>query len=309
VRVLIADASSATRRRLVRTLRAAGHETLEAGGAARALALCREARPDVLVVASALIHRDQLPLVDLIKADAEIFRTAVVLTVGDELSTETAEKELRRGAQDFLLEPVREAHLLARVQSAGRMKILQEELMEQTQRLEAQLFEDPLTRVYNRRFVYSQLAALVSGARRHGRPLAVAMIDLDQFKTVNDRHGHAIGDRVLVAAGKVLKHALRAEDVLGRLGGEEFLALLPDTEAESAARAAERLRVAVADARGPVRVTASVGWAVVADEEGPDDVVRRADTALYTAKAAGRDCVRGAKPPSATLRAAYDDDR
>jgi two-component system, cell cycle response regulator len=200
---------------------------------------------------------------------------------------------LRRGAQDFLLEPVREGEVLARVQSAGRTKILQEELVDQTQRLEVQLFADPLTRLYNRRFLFGQLAGLTSGARRHGRPLAIAMADLDAFKAVNDRYGHATGDEVLVAAADALQRALRAEDVLGRLGGEEFLVLLPDTDAEAAAQAAERMRSAVAGAGGPVAVTASVGWAVLADGEEPDDLVRRADTALYAAKAAGRDCVRG----------------
>ena len=98
---------------------------------------------------------------------------------------------------------------------------------------------------------------------------------------------------MLVAAAEALQRALRAEDVLGRLGGEEFLALLPDTDADAAARTAERLRAAVAGAGGPVAVTASVGWAVLEDGEAHDAVVRRADTALYAAKAAGRNRVRG----------------
>jgi two-component system, cell cycle response regulator len=301
VLVLIADPSAATRRRMGRTLRAAGHDVADAGGAAQALALCREQRPDVLVVASALIERDELPLVDLVKGDLDIFRTAVVLTVPEELPVEAAQELLRRGAQDIITEPVRDAELVARVQSAGRVKSLQEELVEQTRRLESQLFQDPLTRLYNRRFLFTQLAALVSGARRHGRPMAAAMIDLDAFKSVNDRHGHEAGDRVLIAAADALRRSLRAEDVLGRLGGEEFLVLLPDADEESAASAAARLRVAVAGARGPVRVTASVGWAVLADDENPDDLVRRADEALYAAKSEGGNRVRGSLKPSATL--------
>jgi diguanylate cyclase (GGDEF)-like protein len=120
------------------------------------------------------------------------------------------------------------------------------------------------------------------------------MVDLDGFKAVNDRHGHDAGDSVLVAAADALQRALRAEDVLGRLGGEEFLAVLPDTAAGPAARAAERLRAAVADAGGPVAVTASVGWAVLQPGEEPDELVRRADDALYAAKQEGRDRVKGA---------------
>jgi two-component system, cell cycle response regulator len=293
MRVLLAHGSSAARRRMSRALSAAGHDVLESGGAAQALAMTREHRPDVLVVDRALCERDELRLVDLVKSDADAFRTAVVLIAPADLPADVARDELRRGAQDFLLEPVREAELVARVQAAGRTKILQEELVEQTQRLENQLFEDPLTRLYNRRFLFSQLAALVSAARRHGRPLTVAMVDLDGFKAVNDTRGHDTGDEVLVAAAEALQRALRAEDVLGRLGGEEFLALLPDTDAVAAARTAERLRAAVAEAGGPVAVTASVGWAVLEDGEEPDEVVRRADTALYAAKAAGRNRVGG----------------
>jgi two-component system, cell cycle response regulator len=292
--VLVAEGSAVARRRLGSALRAEGHDVLEAGGAGQALALCRERRPDVLVASMALCERDRLDLLLAIKSDIDVFRIAVVPILPADVPVAAARERLRLGAHDILLEPVRDLELIARVQAAGRTKILQEELADQTARLEEQLFEDPLTRVHNRRYVFSQLAALVSGARRHDRPLAVAMIDLDGFKAVNDRHGHETGDRVLVAAAEALQRALRAEDVLGRLGGEEFLAVLPDTGAAPAGRAAERLRAAVADAGGPVRVTASVGWAVLRAGEEPDDLVRRADDALYTAKQEGRDRVRGA---------------
>jgi GGDEF domain-containing protein len=102
--------------------------------------------------------------------------------------------------------------------------------------------------VHNRRFVFGQLEALVSGARRHRRPLAVAMVDIDAFKAVNDRHGHEVGDRVLVAIGEALQRALRAEDVLGRLGGEEFVALRP-----TRARRRPRARRSGCAPRSPAR--------------------------------------------------------
>jgi two-component system cell cycle response regulator len=295
--VLVAEGSSVARRRLFNALRAEGHRVLEAGGAGQALTLCRERRPDVLVAATALCERDQLDLLVAVKADIDVFRTAVVPIMPADVSLATVRERLRQGAHDVLLEPVRDLELIARVQAAGRTKILQEELVDQTARLEEQLFEDPLTRVHNRRYVFGQLDAMISGARRHGRPLAVAMVDLDGFKAVNDRHGHDAGDAVLVAAAEALQRALRAEDLLGRLGGEEFLAVLPDTAAGPAAVAAERLRKAVADAGGAgglPSVTASVGWAALLPGEGPDDLVRRADDALYAAKQEGRDRVKGA---------------
>jgi len=291
--VLVAHASAATRRRIGRQLGAAGHKVIEAGGARRALDLCRERRPDVLVLAADLCARDDIAVVELVKGDPIVFRTAIVVIEPPELTAQDAAALLRRGAHDFLIEPIRDAEVLGRVEAAGRTKILQEELVDQTARLETQLFEDPLTRLKNRRFLFGQLGALISAGRRHGRPLAVAMVDLDRFKAINDEHGHAVGDEALVTAAEALQRTLRAEDVLGRLGGEEFLVLLPDTNLEAAARAAERLRAAVADSGAPMALTASVGYAVVNGDEAADELVQRADEALYAAKAAGRNAVRG----------------
>jgi two-component system cell cycle response regulator len=282
-------------------LRPAGHRVLEAGGAAQAIAMCREHAPDVVVVEDAMCERDGLSVLDAVKGDTQIFRTAVLVILPADAGVDRVREELRRGAQDVLMAPLRDAELLARVQAAGRTKILQEELVEQTQRIERHIYEDPLTRLHNRRFTFSQLRALVSGARRHRRPLSVALVDVDGFKAVNDRLGHAAGDEVLVAVARALRGGVRAEDTVGRLGGEEFLVLLPDTDAAAAERAAERLRAAVAEAHAPEPVTASVGWATLAPDEDPDDVVRRADHALYAAKAAGRDAVRGAPEGPASL--------
>ena len=159
----------------------------------------------------------------------------------------------------------------------------------QSARLEALLFADPLTGLSNRRFILTQLAGAVSAARRHERPLSIAMIDIDHFKAVNDEHGHAAGDRVLAAIAHAMRRHLRAEDQLGRLGGEEFLALLPDADADAAAAAAEKLRASV-EAAG---VTVSIGWAAW-EGESADELLGRADDALYEAKARGRDCVVGA---------------
>jgi diguanylate cyclase (GGDEF)-like protein len=176
--------------------------------------------------------------------------------------------------------------------------VLQEELVGQTQRLEALLFEDPLTGLANRRFILTQLTGAVSAARRHGRALSVAVIDIDHFKGVNDAHGHAAGDRVLAAVAGSMREHLRAEDQLGRLGGEEFLALLPDADAHAAATAAEKLRsevasLAVEHEGRDLGVTISAGWAAW-DGEAPEALLRRADEALYEAKRGGRDRVAGA---------------
>jgi two-component system, cell cycle response regulator len=296
MRVVVAHGRAGERRRFQRVLAEAGHEVTECDCAVDAFDCCRDWRPDVAVVD----HEAGDGLLARIKGDAEAFRTAVLLVEPSDPPVARAAEALAQGAQDILVEPVRDAELLIRVQAAGRTKGLQEEIVAQAERLEAMLFEDPLTGLSNRRFILTQLGGMVSGARRHQRPLTILIVDVDHFKTVNDTRGHAEGDRVLAAVAHALRDHLRAEDQLGRLGGEEFLALLPDVDARAARAAAEKLRAAVDEAG----VTVSIGWASW-EGESADDLLSRADDALYAAKARGRDRAVGAP---ATLPAADERD-
>jgi len=284
MRVVVAHGRAGDRRRFRRVLADAGHDVTECDCVADALDRCLELQPDV-----AVIDASGEDLLAKIKRDPDAFRTAVLLVEDAEPPLARAAEVLERGVQDILVAPVRDAELVTRVQAAGRTKGLQEEIVAQAKRLEGLLFEDPLTGLANRRFILTQLAGMVSGARRHDRPLTVAIIDVDHFKAVNDSRGHAEGDRVLAAVARALREHLRAEDQLGRLGGEEFLAVLPDSDARAAHKACEKLRANVAEAG----VTVSIGWAAWAGES-PDELLGRADDALYTAKARGRDCVVGA---------------
>jgi two-component system cell cycle response regulator len=285
MRIVVAHGRARERRRFQRVLAEAGHEVSECDCTGEALERCRLWGPDVAVV-DAQAGED---LLDRIKRDADAFRTAVLLVEPDDLPVARAAEALARGVQDVLVEPVRDAELLIRVQAAGRTKGLQEEIVAQAARLEALLFEDPLTGLANRRFILIQLAGMVSGARRHDRALTVAVVDVDHFKAVNDSRGHAEGDRVLAAVAHALRDHLRAEDQLGRLGGEEFLALLPDADGTAGHAAAEKLRASVGD----VGVTVSIGYAAW-EGESADELLGRADDALYAAKARGRDCTVGA---------------
>jgi two-component system, cell cycle response regulator len=150
---------------------------------------------------------------------------------------------------------------------------------------------DSLTGLGNRRQLDDALAAEVSDANRHGKDLSLAMIDLDHFKQVNDVHGHAVGDSVLQALGRVLLAGARGTDRVCRFGGEEFAMIMRDTAVEAAAAAAERLRVRVETMRvAPLeqRLTASFGVAQWRPGETPGSLLQRADKLLYRAKAAGR---------------------
>jgi diguanylate cyclase (GGDEF)-like protein len=151
---------------------------------------------------------------------------------------------------------------------------------------------DGLTGLQNRRRFFEVANLEFARAKRSGRPMAIVMIDIDHFKTINDTHGHATGDTVLTGVGAACSQALRSYDVIARYGGDELVALLPDTDLDAAAATASRIRDAVLLARLPVPVTLSLG---VATDEGCADLpatLHRADAALYAAKESGRDCVR-----------------
>lgn len=158
--------------------------------------------------------------------------------------------------------------------------------------------EDGLTGLMNRRALIEALHREVERCRRYGSPLSVVMLDIDHFKDVNDRHGHAMGDAVLRGVAATVREGLRAVDLAGRYGGEEFCLVLPDTDAAGAQTVTEGLRAAIAarpyeDTERSVLVTASFGIAVFSKEHPlqPDELLRAADAALYIAKTSGRNRV------------------
>src|SRR6185295_13820692 len=164
---------------------------------------------------------------------------------------------------------------------------------------------DGLTRLLNRRAIYERLAEEIERARRHRQPLAVVLADFDHFKRINDEHGHLVGDAVLREGAAVLRRSLRTTDLLGRYGGEEFLAILPQVDLEAARQAAERLRrdleerplaIPGIESGAELRITASFGAAAVSEVAAgrvrADELVDMADRRLYEAKAAGRNRVR-----------------
>jgi diguanylate cyclase (GGDEF)-like protein len=304
VNVVVAHSDPGARAELAVPLRDGGFAVAEAGDRHAALEACARVEPDVALI-SACVGGGTL--LDEIKGHPDLYSTAVVLVAPDALAAESARELLDRGALDLLIGPATAAEVVARVRSAARTRTLQRELVDQSRRLEAMLHEDPLTGLFNRRYVLTRLAGLISGARRHGRPLSIAMIDVDHFKRINDDLGHAAGDAMLVEVTGTLRDRLRAEDELGRLGGEEFLALLPDAGQRAAATVAEGLRASVEDLRAhygerELRATVSVGWATWDGSEDADPFLKRADVALYEAKDSGRNAVRAAESGSASLR-------
>lgn len=167
-------------------------------------------------------------------------------------------------------------------------------------RLVAQV--DHLTSALIRRGFIEQAEREIARAHRYNRPGALVMIDVDHFKSVNDAHGHPAGDQVLRQLAEIAATALRDSDVFGRLGGEEFAMLLPETNGADAVLVAERLRQAIADHAihlpngETLRITASFGVAVLAQDSTFSSWLERADAMLYAAKAGGRNRIRPAEP-------------
>jgi len=216
-----------------------------------------------------------------------------VKDLGEEV--DRAERILRRadGTQIPVLKTVR------RLQTDSGEKLI-ENFIDLTDRkkMEEELrclsITDPLTNAYNRRCFMQVLEQEIERTRRTGLPFSVIMVDLDHFKSVNDRFGHAAGDRVLKSLVDMIKQRIRKTDCLARWGGEEFVILLPNTPVDKAAGLAEELRERLSrmDIPGVGRVTASFGVAGYCPGDTVDTLLKRADDLMYEAKAAGRNCVR-----------------
>ncbi len=213
---------------------------------------------------------------------------------------------------DIMLSPFDqdgESVVLCAVRDISERAALEEELLKRAaelERMQVQLTElasrDALTELHNRRSFLEQFDWMLRNAARRGEPVSMLMIDLDRFKSVNDKYGHAEGDRVLRAVARAIAGACRQSDVPARYGGEEFAVALPDTDAPGSVVIAETIREAIESTAGLLDpVTASLGAATWTPQVGatlspelPPLIVAAADRALYAAKAAGRNCVRHA---------------
>jgi two-component system, cell cycle response regulator len=207
------------------------------------------------------------------------------------------------GADDYLVKPFDAHELRVRLRAGTRILDLQTQVIRTREALREQATRDPLTGLLNRGAIRDVLNSEVSRAAREGTSLGVVMADLDHFKQVNDTHGHATGDSVLLEATRRMRASLRGYDAIGRYGGEEFLIVAPGCNLQCVWSLADRMRARIANepmvtGAGPLSVTCSLG--VVSTDDDPrrdiDALVRAADAALYRAKDAGRNVVERAQP-------------
>lgn len=289
--VLIADDSLVIRAVVRDGLENEGYRVVEAVDGLAAVELCRADPPDVVLLDVEMPGLDGYQVLTELKGDSEL-RDIPVVFLTSRSTMDDVVSGLRGGAHDYLKKPFEGAELLARVAAASHVKKLQDELQERNAALEQLSHTDSLTGLYNRRYLAEELDRRRNDSLRHQYPLSVALLDLDHFKHVNDTHGHSAGDQVLQVFADHLQRELRAGDVGGRWGGEEFLLILPHTDLAGAVAVADRIRSATAaepvavDGRS-ITVTVSGGCAL-GPGESPEAVVQLADAGLYEAKLAGR---------------------
>jgi len=263
-----------------------------------ALFRAAEGNYDLVIVSLGLENFDALRLCSQIRS-LDRTRNVPILAVAEPDSNPRMVRGLEIGVNDFLTRPIDKNELLARARSQVRKRRYTERLRDNVQISIEMAITDALTGLFNRRYMENHLGTLVEQAATRGKPLAVMVLDIDYFKSINDSYGHDAGDDVLRDFALRIKRSIRGIDLACRIGGEEFVIVMPETDMAVAAMVAERLRRRIAAEPFPVHqgtrslpVTLSIGIAAL---RGKDDnaaaLIKRADQALYRAKRDGRNRV------------------
>ncbi|MGB8324499.1 MAG: diguanylate cyclase [Candidatus Acidiferrum sp.] len=297
--VLVVDDSPVQRKLVEQVLSGQdAYQLIFASNGQEALTLFQQHLPSIVLTDWMMPDFSGLELCQRIRADATQPYTYIILMTSNTEKGNVV-KGLAAGADDYLTKPFDPGEMLARIGVGRRIIDLNRELSAKSQRLEEAARTDSLTELPNRRAIEEWASKQLRGASRHGFPLWVVVGDIDNFKRINDTYGHDAGDIVLKTFAHVLKKNMRASDMCGRLGGDEFLLVVTHVEAAHVETTINRFREQFAALSFPlqgqsVHVTASFG---VAGSTGKDDqdfsvLVRKADQMLYEAKRSGRNLVK-----------------
>lgn len=299
--ILIVDDDLSIRNTMQEYINNAGFTSQTASTAEEALELIKVNKYAVVITDIRLPGMGGLELTKVIKKDngADVI---VVTGYSDDYSYEEA---INIGASDFVIKPVRLEELLLRLRRVLKERQLGTERTRMMEKLQKLAITDGLTKLYNSRSFYTQLELEVDRFNRYKHPLALLLLDIDNFKEYNDSYGHLEGDKVLVRFSQIIKSCLRANDSAYRYGGEEFTVILPETTGDEAKTVAQRIRASLeAEKYKPVpgkvaRITISIGVTQCYPKEELSTFIRRADKAMYLSKENGRNRVSVllAEPP------------
>ena len=284
-RVLIVDDSVLVARAHALILRAAGMQVGVVSDPTEVLSVLAEQQPDLVLMDMYMPDCKGHELAAIIRQQAT-FHGMPIVFLSAETNREIQLAAMGHGGDDFLTKPVAPAHLVAAVKSR----------VERARAIRGQLNRDSLTGLLTHAATTEQIGRELARVQRYQGKLSVAMLDVDHFKRVNDRYGHSTGDRVLKSLARLLRQQLRASDVIGRYGGEEFVVLLPETDSAHALSVLERIRELFAQIQhqtvgATFTVTFSAGIASIPPFGDRNAVLEAADAALYGAKQSGRNRV------------------
>lgn len=296
-RILIVDDRPSSYER-IKTALEAEHTIDVEHGAQEALFRVADGNYDLVLVSLALHDFDGLRICSQIRS-LERTRSTPILIIADHDDDARILRGLDIGVNDYVMRPVDRNELMARVRTQMRRKRYADRLRDSVIQSVEFAVTDSLTNLHNRRYFDSHAATMVEQASQRGKPMSLLILDIDHFKHINDEHGHDVGDDVLREFAVRVRKGLRGSDMPCRLGGEEFVVLMPETDLSIALTVAERLRRRIHDkpfsvARGAksVDVTVSIGAASnVIPGDTIETILKRADEALYTAKRSGRNKV------------------
>lgn len=294
-KVLIADDHESTLEHLGEVLSDWGYQVIPADDGDHAWQLLQEPDPPQMAILDRRMPGlDGLEIVRRVRERSqEPYIYILLLTVYDQEKHLVA--GLNAGADDYIVKPFRSHELQARLEAGRRILEIQEQLIQTRDQLHSQATTDEVTGLWNRGAILEILDKELDRSRRLGEPVGLTMIDLDDFKRVNDSYGHQAGDKVLLECGQRMRNCVRTYDATGRYGGDEFLSVHPGCAVDQAVMLGERLRREIAKetvmiGELPLWVTASAG--VVSNEMYPEadaeELMELADQALYVAKRAGR---------------------
>lgn len=294
-RIMVVDDRASSAERVVLALAEQRQIDVETG-IAQAQAKLAEQEYDLVIIALSVRLFDPLRLCSQIRA-AEKTRQTPILLIADSEDRARVLRGLEMGVNDYLMRPLDRNELRARVRTQLRRKYYTESLRESMQATIEMAVIDPLTGLNNRRYMESQLASVLQKAQARRNPVSLMILDIDHFKRVNDTYGHGAGDDVLKGFAQRVRQVIRAPDLMCRLGGEEFVILMPDTDIDYASMIAERVRASVEGLAFPVEdgrhlpITVSIGLADNSASAAPDELLKSADIALYRSKTNGRNQV------------------
>jgi two-component system cell cycle response regulator len=299
MKVLVADDEIVSRRLIESSVRRWGYDVIVAADGDEAARILQEPDAPKLAVLDWLMPGlDGIQLCRQLREQKAESYTYILLLTAKHMQGDVIQG-LEAGADDYITKPFDPQELRVRLRTGKRILFLLDQLTTTREALRQLAAHDPLTSLWNHNAIIELLAGEITRAERQGSCVGVILADLDRFKSINDTHGHLIGDHVLRQAAQVLGSVIRPYDAVGRFGGEEFLIVLPGCDPMNAVSHAERLRVALGRAEvlmptgAPLHFTASFGVTVVGPDSysDADTAIHLADSAMYAAKHAGRDRV------------------